>query len=192
MKWRNPFDEAISRMIHSSNPFKPNFSQKGRIVHVGSHLNRLSQSLQNTHWRRQWLPHLTRISSHRTKFLSLGTERNHTERNPENRVNEESIHSPIRSFVIATVDLWDGALSWWKSTFLRANLADLSRCRVIKWIVAPFHGNLPNLSNDPRIKCVCVYIYMYTFRSKLIKIQFNTDFLKNSGNCVLLIQRSKL
>jgi len=21
--------------------------------------------------------------------------------------------------------------------------------RVIKWIVAPFHGNLPNLSNDP-------------------------------------------
>jgi len=24
---------------------------------------------------------------------------------------------------------------------------DLSRCRVIKWIVAPFHGNLPNLSN---------------------------------------------
>jgi len=28
---------------------------------------------------------------------------------------------------------------------------DLSRCRVIKWIVAPFHGNLSNLSNDPRI-----------------------------------------
>jgi len=28
---------------------------------------------------------------------------------------------------------------------------DLSRCRIIKWIVAPFHGNLPNLSNDPRI-----------------------------------------
>jgi len=27
---------------------------------------------------------------------------------------------------------------------------DFSRCRVIKWIVAPFHGNLPNLSNDPR------------------------------------------
>jgi len=25
---------------------------------------------------------------------------------------------------------------------------DLSRCRVIKWTVAPFHGNLPNLSND--------------------------------------------
>jgi len=24
--------------------------------------------------------------------------------------------------------------------------------RVIKWIVAPFHGNLPNLSNDPRNK----------------------------------------
>ena len=27
---------------------------------------------------------------------------------------------------------------------------DLSRCRVIKWIIAPFHGNLPNLSNDSR------------------------------------------
>jgi len=27
---------------------------------------------------------------------------------------------------------------------------DLSRCRVIKWIVVPFHGNLPNLLNDPR------------------------------------------
>ena len=26
---------------------------------------------------------------------------------------------------------------------------DLSRCRVIKWIIAPVHGNLPNLSNDP-------------------------------------------
>ena len=25
---------------------------------------------------------------------------------------------------------------------------DLSRCRVIKWILALFHGNLPNLSND--------------------------------------------
>jgi len=41
---------------------------------------------------------------------SLGTERSHTGPNPENRVDEESIHSPIRSFVIATVDLWDGAL----------------------------------------------------------------------------------
>jgi len=28
---------------------------------------------------------------------------------------------------------------------------DLSRCRVIKWIVVPFHGNLPNLLNDTRI-----------------------------------------
>jgi len=27
---------------------------------------------------------------------------------------------------------------------------DLLRCRVIKWIVVPFNGNLPNLSNDPR------------------------------------------
>jgi len=33
---------------------------------------------------------------------------------------------------------------------------DLSKCRVIKWIVAPFHGNLPNLSNDPHI-----YTYIY-------------------------------
>jgi len=41
---------------------------------------------------------LTRISSHRAKFLSLETERSHTEPNPENRVDEESIHSPIRSF----------------------------------------------------------------------------------------------
>jgi len=53
-----------------------------------------------------------RISSHRAKFLSLGTERSHTKPNPENRVDEESIHShSIRSFVIATVGLWDGALS---------------------------------------------------------------------------------
>jgi len=152
--------------------FQPERTHSSHLVVIWS---RLSQSVQNTHWRRQWLPHLTRISFHRAKFLSLGRERSHTEPNPENRVDEESIHSRIRSFVIATVDLWDGALSWWKSTFLRANLAsndyqmnyasflaeiwpegvrrvDLSRCRVIKWIVAPFHENLPNLSNDPRIK----------------------------------------
>ena len=36
----------------------------------------------------------------------------------------------------------------WPEGIRRVNL---SRCRVIKWIVAPFHGNLPNLSNDPRI-----------------------------------------
>jgi len=40
----------------------------------------------------------------RAKFLSLGTERSYTGPNPENRVDEESIHSSIRSFVIATVD----------------------------------------------------------------------------------------
>jgi len=97
--------------------------------------SRLSQSLQNTHWQRQWLSHLTRISSHRAKFLSLGTERSHTGSNPENRVDEESIHSPIRSFVIATVDLWDGALSWWKSTFLHANLASND---YQTWIMCPF------------------------------------------------------
>jgi len=99
--------------------FQPERMHSSRLLVIWS---RLSQSLQNTHWRRQWLLHLTRISSHRAKFLSLGTERSHTEPNPENRVDEESIYSPIRSFVIATVDLWDGALSWWKSTFLRANL----------------------------------------------------------------------
>ena len=33
----------------------------------------------------------------------------------------------------------------------RVRRVDLLRCRVIKWIVAPFHGNLPNLLNDPRI-----------------------------------------
>ena len=160
--WRD-----ISKDVHSSNPFRPNFSQKGRIW------SRLSQSLQNIHWWRQWFPHLTRISSHRAKFLSLGTERNHTGPNPENRMDEESIHSPIHSFVIATVDLWDGALSWWKSTFLRANLSSNDYQTwtmrpfwlkfglkgfeewifrdVIKWIISPFHENLPNLLNDPRI-----------------------------------------
>jgi len=45
-----------------------------------------------------------------SQFLSLGTERSHMGPNPKNRVDEELIHSPIRSFVIATVDLWDGAL----------------------------------------------------------------------------------
>jgi len=37
---------------------------------------------------------------------------------------------------------------------------DLSRCRVIKWILAPFHGNLPNLSNDPRIILVILKYYI--------------------------------
>jgi len=40
---------------------------------------------------------------------------------------------------------------WLKFGLKGFRRADLSRCRVIKWIVAPFHGNLPNLSNDPRI-----------------------------------------
>jgi len=58
---------------------------------------------------------------------------------------------------------------------------DLSRCRVIKWIVAPFHGNLPNLSNDPRIctlfkeKILLIYVrcfiqilvYMYWKKFKM-------------------------
>ena len=44
-------------------------------------------------------------------------------------------HSPIRSFVIATVDLWDGALSWWKSTFMCANLASND---YQTWTMRPF------------------------------------------------------
>jgi len=36
---------------------------------------------------------------------------------------------------------------------------DFSRCRVIKWIVAPFHENLPNLLNDPRITYMDRMIY---------------------------------
>jgi len=54
---------------------QPEKTHNSRLVIIWS---RLSQSLQNTHWRRQWLSHLTRISSHRAKFLSLGTERSHT------------------------------------------------------------------------------------------------------------------
>jgi len=34
---------------------------------------------------------------------------------------------------------------------------DLSRCHVIKWIVAPFHGNLSNLSNPTYIDIVPIY-----------------------------------
>jgi len=70
--------------------FQPERTHNSRLVVIWS---RLSQSLQNTHWRRQRLPHLMRISSHRAKFLSLWTERSHTGPNPENRVDEESIHS---------------------------------------------------------------------------------------------------
>jgi len=131
--WRDISKDPLFEPLQAK--FQPERTHSSRLVVIWS---RLSQSLQNTHWRRQWLSHLTRISSHRAKFLSLGTERSHTGPNPENKVDEESIHSPIRSFVIATVDLWDGALSWWKSTFLRVNLS------------SSFHGNLPNLSNNPR------------------------------------------
>ena len=110
--------------------FQPERTHSSRLVVIWS---KLSQSLQNTHWRRQWLSHLTRISSYRAKFLSLGIERSHTGPNLENR-DEESIHSPIRSFIIATVDLW-GALSWWKNTFLRANLASND---YQTWTMRPF------------------------------------------------------
>jgi len=30
--------------------------------------SRCSKMLQNTHWRRRWHPHWTKISSHRVKF----------------------------------------------------------------------------------------------------------------------------
>jgi len=173
--WRD-----ISRLFEPLQvKFQPERTHSSRLTVIWS---RLSQNLQNTHWWRQWLPHLTRISSHRAKFLSLGTERSHTGSNPENRVNEESIHNSIRSFVIATIDLWDGALSMEEHFFARqsrfkwlpnVNYAsflaeiwpeevrrvDLSRCRVIKWILAPFHGNLPNLSNDRRINATRRYYF---------------------------------
>ena len=56
---------------------------------------------------------------------------------------------------------------------------DLSRCRVIKWIVAPFHENLPNLSNDPR-----------TFRNymNIIKIE-NLRFVVSCFNIRALFLR---
>jgi len=62
--------------------------------------------------------------------------------------------------------LWDDYFKWLLNVNYASFLAeiwpegirrvDLSRCRVIKWIVAPFHENLSNLSNDP-----CIYIYIY-------------------------------
>jgi len=186
--WRDISKDSLFEPLQAK--FQPERTHSSRLVVIWS---RLSQSLQNTHWvRRQWLPHLTRISSHRAKFLSLGTERSHAGPNPENRVDEKSIHfSLICRFVIVTVDLWDGALSWWKSTFLRANLAsndyqtwyasflaeiwpegvrrvDLSRCHIIKWIVAPFHGNLPNLSNDSRIYNSVYYLFIITRKHGII------------------------
>jgi len=47
-------------------------------------------------------------------------------------------------------------LSGWNLAW-RVRRVDLSRCCVIKWIVVPFHGNLPNLSNDPRIYFMYVH-----------------------------------
>jgi len=176
--WRDISKDPLFEPLQAK--FQPERMHSSRLIVIWS---RLSQSLQNTYWRRQWFLHLTRISSHRAKFLSLRTERSHTGPNPKNRVDEESIHSPIRSFVIATIDLWDVVLmeehffahqsrfKWlpivnyasflaeiWLEEVWRVNL---SRCRVIKWI-APFHGNLPNLSNDPRICIIYIYIYIYT------------------------------
>ena len=86
--WRNISKDPLFEPLQAK--FQPKRTHSSHLVVIWS---RLSQSLQNTHW--QWLPYLTRISSHRAKFLSLGTERSHTGPNPENRVDEESIHSPI-------------------------------------------------------------------------------------------------
>jgi len=94
--WRDISKDPLFEPLQAK--FQPERTHSSHLIVIWS---RLFQSLQNTHWR-QWLPHLTRISSHRAKFLSLRTERSHTGLNPENRVDEESIHSPIRSFVIAT------------------------------------------------------------------------------------------
>ena len=128
--WRDISKDLLFEPLQAK--FQPERTHSSRLIVIWS---RLSQSLQNTHWRRQWLPHLTRISSHRVKFLSLGTERSHTGPNSENRMDEESIHSPIRSFVIAMVNLWDGALFWRKSTFLRVNLASND---YQTWTMRPF------------------------------------------------------
>jgi len=110
--------------------FQPERTHSSRLIVIWS---RLSQSLQNTHWRRQWLPHLTRISSHRAKFLSLGTERSHT--GPENRVDEESIHSPISWFCHCNGRLVGRRVVLMEEHFLRANLASND---YQTWIIRPF------------------------------------------------------
>jgi len=73
------------------------------------------------------------------------------ELNPKNRVDGESIRRLIREILPlrqATADLWDGALSWWKDTFLCANLGrfcfsySFKRSRM-------FHNGLLLLFNSP-------------------------------------------
>ena len=173
MKWRyNPFDNATSRKIHSSNPFRPNFSQKGRIV-FGSHLKR--------DWRAKKLFHQDNAPSHKSTVamtkLRIGLW-----------IDSSSIlfsgFGPCDFFLFSNLKTWLGGkkflsneevivavneyfadfetayFKWLPNVNYASFLAeiwpegirrvDFSRCRVIKWIVAPFHGNLPNLSNDPR------------------------------------------
>ena len=159
---KDPFFEPLQAK------FQPERTHSSRLIVIW----RLSQSLQNTHWRRQWLPHLTRISSHRTKFLSLGTERSHTGSNPENRMRNQF----IAQFVVLSLQrstcgtarcldrkalfcanlasndyqMWTMCPFWLKFD-LKGFEEWIFRDGVIKWIVAPFHENLSNLSNDPRI-----------------------------------------
>jgi len=74
--WNGATIHLMTRHLERSTLRTPSGQISARNTQYWS---RLSQSLQNTHWWRQWLPHLTRISSHWTKFLSLGTERSVTQ-----------------------------------------------------------------------------------------------------------------
>jgi len=67
---------------------------------------------------------------------------------------------------------------------------DLSRCRVIKWIVAPFHGNLPNLSNDSR---TFTYVYMHIFCNTLFFVNFITNYcFLNKTNFLRLFMKGHI
>ena len=63
---------------------------------------------------------------------------------------------------------------------------DLSRCRVIKWIVAPFHGNLPNLSKRPtymkNIRIWSNYYLIYLLCMNILKHYH----IKNINNTYIL------
>jgi len=63
---------------------------------------------------------------------------------------------------------------------------DLSRCRVIKWIVAPFHGNLPNLLNDPRTY-ICI---LAKVPARLIFLSFISVSLERKREKMNRVQRS--
>jgi len=146
MKWSyNPFDDATSRKIHSSNPFRPNFSQKGRIVHV-------------CHLKRDW-------RAKRCSFIKTMRRPKSTVAMTKLRIglwidSSSTLFSGFGSVWLLSVPKlknlarWEEILVKWgshcRSQWVFCRLWD-SLLRVIKWIVAPFHGNLPNLSNDPRL-----------------------------------------